>query len=191
MSDRDPALGLLEFSSIAVGISAGDAMVKASPVGSMRAGTTHPGKYLVMVTGDTASVEVALDAARADAQAELFLPAVDPLVPEAMAGGHRAALSGEALGVVETSTVADAVRAADAGVKAARVSLPALRLADGLGGKGYALFTGAIAEVEAAVAAGRDGAGSGLVESSIIAQLHSEMADNLASDLRFLGRGDV
>lgn len=191
MSDRDPALGLLEFSSIAVGISAGDAMVKASPVGSVRAGTTHPGKYLVMVTGDTASVEVALDAARADAQAELFLPAVDPLVPEAMAGGHRAALSGEALGVVETSTVADAVRAADAGVKAARVSLPALRLADGLGGKGYALFTGAIAEVEAAVAAGRDGAGSGLVESSIIAQLHSEMADNLASDLRFLGRGDV
>ena len=58
----DPAVGLLEFASIAAGIVAGDAMVKASPVGSIYAGTVHPGKYLVLVSGDTASVETALDA---------------------------------------------------------------------------------------------------------------------------------
>lgn len=163
-------------------------MVKASPVSSVLAGTTHPGKYLVMVTGDTASVEVALDAARVDAHAELFLPAVDPQVPAAMAGEHRAPLHDEALGVLETTTVADAIRGADAGVKAARVALPALRLADGLGGKGYALFSGPVAEVEAAVEAGAAGAGGGLAESTVIAQLHPDMAENLTADLRFLRR---
>ena len=54
----------MEFASIAVGIVAADAMVKSSPVGSIYAGTVHPGKYLVLIGGDTASVEEALEAAR-------------------------------------------------------------------------------------------------------------------------------
>ncbi len=57
----DPALALVEFASIAVGITAGDAMVKVAPLDSIYAGTVHPGKYLVLVSGDTASVEEALE----------------------------------------------------------------------------------------------------------------------------------
>ena len=57
---RGPAVALMEFSSVAAGIVAGDAIVKASPVGSIYAGTVQPGKYLVLVGGDTASVEEAL-----------------------------------------------------------------------------------------------------------------------------------
>ena len=47
-----PAIGLLELSSIAVGILAADAMVKRSPVEVIYAGTAHPGKYLVLVAGE-------------------------------------------------------------------------------------------------------------------------------------------
>ncbi len=53
----EPALALLEFSSIAVGIQAGDGMVKRAPVATIQSGTVQPGQYLVMVTGDVASVE--------------------------------------------------------------------------------------------------------------------------------------
>jgi len=49
----EPAVGLLEFSSIARGIEAGDAMVKSAPLEVIRAGTVHPGKYLVLVGGLT------------------------------------------------------------------------------------------------------------------------------------------
>ncbi len=65
----DVALGLLEFESIAAGIVAGDAMVKRAPVGSIRAGTVQPGKYLVLVSGEVADVQEALDAGRKVADA--------------------------------------------------------------------------------------------------------------------------
>jgi microcompartment protein CcmL/EutN len=77
--------------------------------------------------------------------------------------------------------------AADAGIKAADVTLPAIRLADDLGGKAYCLFSGAVADVEAAVegaVAVTDPAGK-LVGTAVIPQLHHEMRDNLAAALRF------
>jgi len=191
----DPAIALLEFDSISAGIVAADAMVKASPIGSIYAGTVHPGKYLVLVSGDTASVEVALatggEAGRGHISDSVFLPDIHPDVTTAIMGGSvKASLAEEALGIVETSTVAAVIDAADAGVKAAGVVVSAVRLADGLGGKGYVLFSGSVAEVEAAVEAAveRIEAHGTLVRSDVIPQLHDEMADNLAAELHFMKR---
>ncbi len=75
-------------------------------------------------------------------------------------------------------------------MKAANVELVGVRLADGLGGKGYCLFTGVVAEVEAAVeAAAQRAAPSGrLLHQRVIPQLHGSMRDNLRADLRFMSR---
>jgi microcompartment protein CcmL/EutN len=54
----EPALALIEFNSIAVGIQAGDAMVKKAPIASIKAGTVQAGKYLVLITGQVAEVVV-------------------------------------------------------------------------------------------------------------------------------------
>jgi microcompartment protein CcmL/EutN len=170
-------------------------MVKASPVGSMYAGTVHPGRYLVFVSGDTASVEVAIEAGRDAATTDLvdlvFLPDIHESVVAAIGfNRHSAMVGSEALGIVEARSVASILDAADAGVKAADVELVGLRLADGLGGKGYVLLSGSVADVEVGVAACVDRLelhGS-LVRSDVIAQLHDEMADNLRSDLTFLNR---
>jgi len=191
----DPAVALLEFDSISAGIVAGDAMVKASPVGAIYAGTVHPGHYLVLVTGDTASVEIAVaigtDAAGEHLADSVFLPDIHPDVTDAIVGGSSvASLSEEALGIVETATVAAVIDAADAGVKAAAVTVSSVRLADGLGGKGYVLFSGVVAEVEAAVEAAvtRTEPHGSLVRSDLIAQLHEEMAENLGAELHFMRR---
>ena len=191
----DPAIALLEFDSISAGIVAGDAMVKASPIGSIYAGTVHPGNYLVLVSGDTASVEVALTTGTSAGSAHLtdsvFLADIHPDVVAAIVGGaRRASLTEEALGIVETSTVAAIIDAADAGIKAADVVVSSVRLADGLGGKGYVLFSGVVAEVEAAVeaAAARTEPHGTLIRSDVIAQLHEEMAENLTQRLRFMKR---
>ena len=188
----EPALGLVEFDSIAVGIAAGDAMAKRAPVDLLRAGTVHPGRYLVLVGGAVADVEEALAAGRAVGAAALldavFLPHVHPAVVAAI-GGRLASARGEALGVIETPTVASIIAAADAGVKGARVRLLELRLADGLGGKGYVLFDGPVSEVEAAVELG--GAAVPAPERAVcrvIAQLHAEMRAELVADARFRRR---
>jgi len=185
-----PALALLEFHSIAAGIEAGDAMVKRAPVERIRAGTIQPGYYLVLVTGVVADVVEAVDAgvmAGGDALRDrLLLPNVHP--------GVVAALNGErgpggdtvaALGIVETATVAAGILAADAGLKGAEVRLNQLRLGDGLGGKGLALFAGLVSDVEAAVAIGGDRVADQVVRRVVIAQLHGEMWDNVNSGGRF------
>lgn len=162
-------------------------MVKASPLGSIYAGTVHPGRYVIVVSGDTASVEVALETGRAIASETLadvlFLPDVHPFVVDAIvSAAELAECEGDALGVVESATIAAVIDAADAGVKAAAVTLPAVRLADGLGGKGYALFSGEVADVEAAIEAAV--LRRATLRHVVIPQLHGEMADNLARDLR-------
>jgi len=191
----DPAIALLEFDSISAGIVSADAMVKTSPIGSIYAGTAHPGKYLVFVGGDTASVEIALTTGRQLGGSHVtdwvFLADIHPDVMAAVVGNaDTAALTAEALGIVETSTVAAAIDAADAGVKTADVMVSSVRLADGLGGKGYVLFSGVVAEVEAAVesATTRVEPHGKLVRSDVIAQLHEEMAENLEAGLGFLRR---
>jgi microcompartment protein CcmL/EutN len=191
----DPAVAMVEFSSIAVGIAAGDAMVKASPLGSIYAGTVHPGKYLVLVSGDTASVDeayqVGMDVGSSSVLDSVFLPDIHPAVSGAIAGGEEAAwVNGDALGIIETGRVATVLQAADAGVKAAYVELSAVRIADGLGGKGYVLFSGDVADVEAAVEAAEQwsNASGHLLEARLIPQLAEEMAFNLRSDLRFRKR---
>lgn len=191
----DPAIAMVEFASIAVGITSGDAMVKASPLGSIYAGTVHPGKYLVLVSGDTASVDealgVGLDVGGSSVLDSIFLPDIHPAVTGAISGGEEAAwVTGDALGIVETDQVATVLQAADAGVKAAYVELSAVRMADGLGGKGYVLFSGDVADVEAAVEAAEawSVASGHLLAARIIPQLAAEMAFNLRSDLRFRHR---
>lgn len=177
-----PALALLEFSSIAAGIAAGDAMVKHAPVAAIQTGTVQPGHYLVMVTGDVAVVEEAVKAGRETGQSDLcdqvFLPQVHPAVVRSL-GGQRQMPEADALGIVETKTVAAAIWAADAGIKGAEVNLIQLRLADGLGGKGLAFFTGLVADVEAAVEIAAAIAQPNLLRQVVISQLHADMRPNV------------
>lgn len=183
-----PALALLEFSSIAAGIQAGDAMVKRAPVSKIQSGTVQPGHYLVLVAGDVASVEEAFAAGKETGQSALrdalFLPNVHPAVVHAL-GGKRQVAQEDALGIIETSSVASAILAADAGVKGAEVVLLQLRLADGLGGKGLLYFQGLVADVETAVALSAAIAHNQLIRQMVIPQLHAEMWENVNGNGRF------
>jgi microcompartment protein CcmL/EutN len=183
-----PALALLEFDSVAVGIVAGDAMVKRSPVAELISGTTQPGRYLTMVTGTTAAVEEAVKAGREMGESALrdlvFLPQVHDGVVAALRG-ERPGGDQDALAIMETSSVAAAILAADAGLKGAEASLWQLRLADGLGGKGIVMFTGLVADVEAAVEIAAPLVAQQLLHQAVIAQLHEEMRANLMRYGRF------
>lgn len=186
-----PAIALLEFETVTAGISAGDAMVKRAPLDAAFAGTVQPGHYLVLVGGDVAAVEEAVDAGveagGSRLRARMLLPDIHPDVLAAVQG-DRTPFGGEALGVVETGTVAAVIDAADAGRKGAGVSIAEIRMADGLGGKGIVFFTGPVADVEAAVEHAVTRAAGSLVQHVVISQVHAEMAANLEADSHFGSR---
>ncbi len=152
-------MALIEFSSIALGTRASDAMLKKATVSLLRAGTVQPGKYVILLVGQVAAVDESyLEGLRVGAEAILdrvFLPEVAEAVHAAVMG-RRGDWSADTLGVIETATLAATIEAADAAVKGANVEMVQIRLGDGLHGKGLAHFAGSQADVEAAIQIGSE-----------------------------------
>ena len=188
-----PALALIEFSSIANGVQTADAMVKRAPILVIKSGTVQPGKYLILIGGEVGDVEESLEAGKSTGGGAIvdlvYLPHVHQQVVEALSGG-RVPESEDSLGVIETRTVAAAIHAADAGIKGAAVQLLEVRLADGLGGKGIVLFSGLVHNVEAAIEIGVGVLETPdlLVQQVVIPQLHKDMWDNIADTTYFSRR---
>jgi microcompartment protein CcmL/EutN len=187
-TEAGPALALIELASIARGHRVADAMVKRAPVELLRCDPVSPGKFLVLVGGEVASVDEAFreGLARAgDGEGvldRLYLPYADEQLPAALRGEARTGgVAGvEALGVVETRTVASTILSADAAVKAARVRLVEMQLARGIGGKAYFVLTGALSEIEAAVEAAVGAVeAANVLATEIIAAPHEDFVEKL------------
>jgi len=185
-----PAIAFIEFSSIATGVSAGDAMVKKAPISMLKTGTVSRGKYLVLIGGSTASVEESfkegLSVGAATIVDKVFLPDVHPQVLDAMLGA-RQQLTDEAVGVIETTSIAATIEAADAGIKGASVTIIEIRLGDALGGKAFVMLNGKVEDVEAAVEIGLNAITNKALwrNKIIIPSLHREMAKQIDLSTRF------
>ncbi|MCL6507898.1 MAG: BMC domain-containing protein, partial [Bryobacteraceae bacterium] len=87
----------------------------------------------------------------------------------------------EALGILESFSVASLIEGADAAAKAAAVRLIEIRLAMALGGKAFATLTGSVAAVRSAVEAGAQVIGRKglLVNKVVIAQPRPELLSEM------------
>ncbi|MDP7111636.1 MAG: BMC domain-containing protein [Myxococcota bacterium] len=172
-----PAIGMVEFNSIAGGIATADAMLKRAPVDLLECRPVCPGKFIVLVGGMTDPVNEAMAAADergTEAVVDrLLLPNVHPSIFPAIVGAVEVQ-EVESLGIIETISVASTIVAADASAKAADVTLTEMRLANGLGGKSFYLMVGTLHDVEAATEAGLEMVRSAglLVRYELIQQLH-------------------
>ena len=164
------SLGLIELGSIAGGYLVTDTMLKAAAVELVLARTICSGKYMVLVKGDVAAVEAAVRAGAAVTETidTFVIPNVHEAVPPAIAGFAKVEAL-EALGIIESFSVASLIEGADAMVKTANVRLVEVRLAMALGGKAFASCTGSVADVTSAVEAGaRAIARKGLLVNRIV-----------------------
>lgn len=178
MSKSYAAVGMVEFRSIAAGIDGSDQMVKTAQVEPLFFKTICPGKFVAAITGDVAAVSAAVAAGRGkypeDVVDWFVIANIHRDVIQALAG-TCAPVQRKALGIIETFSAVSIVAATDAAVKAANVQLVDVRIAVGLGGKGYALLTGDVAACEAAVAAGSaEAAEHGLLVSKVVIPSPSE-----------------
>ena len=148
------AIGLIEYRTVATGINAADRLLKTAEVSVLAAHPVCPGKYIILVSGFLSAVQSAIEAAKTEFPEML----VDSFV---LGNPHESIFSAiygasdvgevEALGVIETFSVASTIVAADAAAKTAQVQLIEIRLARGLAGKSYAMLTGDVAAVTAAI----------------------------------------
>ena len=149
------AIAVIEFASIAEGIFCTDALLKKAPISMLKSGTVSRGQYLIIIGGSTAAVGESLNEALTLGQASLldrvFLPDVHAQLHDAILG-QRAPLKQDAVAILETSTVAVNVRAAELALKGTDVNLIEMRLAEyEMSGKAVSIFNGALHHVEAAM----------------------------------------
>jgi len=178
------AIGLVEINSIAKGFEVCDAMAKTANVTVLVAKSICPGKYIVMIGGDVAAVRQSVEAGQATAGQTIVdtfvIPNIHPSVLPAISGGNSIDKV-EAMGVIETYSVAATIEAADAAVKAASVIPLRMHLAFGIGGKSYVVLSGNVADMNAAVEAGAASASERgfLVSRVVIPRPHQQMIDQI------------
>lgn len=177
--DRPETLGALELTSVARGYLVVDRMLKKAPVRLLDAGAYCPGKFLIVITGDVASVEEALAAGERVADrgffGKLFIPNLSPPIVPAI-NREPTPEPGETIGVIESFSAVSVIDAADAAVKAADIGVESVNLLQGLGGKAFAVFSGELTDVTAAVEAGRIRVPEDMiVETQVIPQISREL----------------
>jgi microcompartment protein CcmL/EutN len=150
------SIGLIELSSIAAGFQVTDAMLKAAAVDLVLSRSICSGKYMVMIRGEIGAIQAAVSAGISAGTFSVIdsftIPNLHESVFTAIAGTSKIEAL-EALGVVESFSVASLIEGADAAAKAANVELIEIRLAMALGGKAFVTLTGDVAAVQSAVEA--------------------------------------
>lgn len=153
--DKDTiVLGVIEFSSIAIGFNALDQMVKIAPIKIIDARTICLGKYLIVFSGDLASVEYSFkkgfETGGDFIVDKLMLPMMHPELIEAI-GNIKQTEEWGTIGIIETLTVTSSIEAADIAAKESGVNIIEIRLANGFGGKSYVKMIGELENIQAAM----------------------------------------
>ena len=151
------SLVVLEYRSVAMGMKAADAMLKAANVDLLTAQTVCPGKYIVILSGKVSAVTAAREMGTSPEFEQIviddyLLGNVDDSIMKGIFGTLEVG-EVESLGIMETYSVASMIGAADKIVKTTPVKLVEIRIARGMSGKSYAMFCGELAAVEASMAA--------------------------------------
>ncbi|MGA2272955.1 MAG: BMC domain-containing protein [Bryobacteraceae bacterium] len=151
------SIGLIELSSVAAGYQVTDAMLKTAAVDLMLSRSICSGKYMVMVRGEVGAVEASVAAGVGAGNFSVIdsfvIPNLHESVFPAIAGSAKVEAL-EALGILESFSVAALIEGADAAAKTAAVQLIEIRLAMALGGKAFVTLTGDVAAVQSAIDAG-------------------------------------
>ncbi len=150
------AIGIIELASLYKGFEVQDTVLKMTQVEKLLARTICSGKYIIVVRGEVADIENCVETAKEKGGFSivnaLMIPNVDCKVFPAISG--TTVLDSpevEGMAVIETFSVAAAIKAADFAVKEADVALPRIHVAMAIGGKGLVVLTGNMDALNAAV----------------------------------------
>jgi PduT-like ethanolamine utilization protein len=145
------AIGVVELRSISKGYETADRMLKTSSVHVHHLKPICPGKFLIIISGDTADVQEAMDFAKVDAKdfriSDFVLHGVHPEIVEGLKKRYSPQAV-DAIGIMETSTVSSGIFALNNALKQSDIHVKRMNLGMAIGGKFLAVFTGSVSDVE-------------------------------------------
>ncbi|MCJ8013543.1 BMC domain-containing protein [Paenibacillus sp. KQZ6P-2] len=145
------AIGVVELRSISKGYETADRMLKTSPVEVHHMKPICPGKFLIIMSGDTADVQAAMETAKAESGefriSDFELHGVHPDIVNGLKR-RQSSQPVDALGIVETSTVSSGIFALNEALKQCDIHVKKMNLGMAIGGKFLAVFTGSVSDVE-------------------------------------------
>ncbi len=149
-------IGVIELASIYKGYEVQDAVLKSALVEKIIARTICSGKYLIIVKGEIADVETSLDQAKNIGGFAIVSAAIIPNVDEKIFPAISGATTLESqkidgMAIIETFSVAAAIKAADYAVKEADIKILRIHVAMAIGGKGLVVLTGNIDALKSAL----------------------------------------
>lgn len=148
------SIGCIELSSIAIGYTVADTMLKSANIEIVWNEIHCPGRLMLMILGDTASVSAAIDIGLKKGGERvvnsLVLSRIHADVLDTIKR-HKSQPPEGSLGVVEALSLSSAIEAADTIAKSSSVQLLDINTAIGIAGKGVVTFCGDIASVSSAV----------------------------------------
>jgi len=180
------SIGLLEFKSIAKGIEVTDEVLKSSNVELISANPICPGKYICIIAGDVGAINNAVEVGRKLGgifQIEaIVMPNIHPDVFSALSGTTQIE-NLHSIGVIETMSALSSIMVGDTAIKASNISLVEIRIARGLGGKGFTIISGEISSVKRALKACEDkySATGEILCASVIANPEKDLVKKLFS----------
>lgn len=156
------SIGLLEFKSIAKGIEVADEILKAADVQLVMSTPICPGKYIIIIAGKVGSVNTAIAVGQKMGGFYLIdtynIPNIHVNVLPALTGTTEIEKVRD-IGIIETMSAISSIKMADIAVKSSNVDLIEVRIARGLGGKGFLVMTGEISSINSAIKACKSGMG--------------------------------
>ncbi|MGN0881429.1 BMC domain-containing protein [Cloacibacillus porcorum] len=181
------SIGLLEVKSIPIGMLATDEMLKAADIKALISTPICPGKYMIAVYGNVGAVKSAMETgvqlADSSIVSSYIINNVHESIPAAVTGTSEVnkILS---VGVIETISALTAVMAGDIAAKASNIRLMEIRIARGLGGKGFLVFTGELSAVKSAMNSclNQLKESGEITGSCVISSPHPEFVDKLLSN---------
>ncbi len=148
------SLGLIELKSIPIGFQVADEMLKAAHVDIILSTPICPGKYIVLITGKVGDVKAAIKTGEMVGGIFVveshFLASIEESIIPAISGICDV-IEIKSIGVIETISAISAVIAGDIAVKSSNVEVVDIRIARGLGGKGFMMITGEVSAVKMAI----------------------------------------
>ena len=178
------SLGLIELRSIAIGMKAADEMLKAADVHLIMATPICPGKYIIIVSGNVGavknSVEVVIKESGIFIVDHQIINNVNEKVTPAIAGTSDFGPL-KSIGIVESMSALTSIKAGDIAVKASNVELIEIRIARGLGGKGFLVITGELSSVKSAIKACENQLQEEglIISTAVIASPQKELLDKI------------
>lgn len=146
------SIGGIEFRSLSKGIEVSDLMVKKSYVTILMSKPICPGKFLVIISGDSEEVYEAINTGRNSGDSFIsdtfLINGVDERIIGFLKGKREKPKTIEALGTFETTNVSMGLVALDKTLKFSNVDILKINMAFGIGGKLLFVISGSVSDVE-------------------------------------------